>query len=101
MPGYLLHVDATVICAHGGRAQATAPSQRVKVDGKAVVVQPKPHSVLGCPSNVPCLTGQWITASTRIRVERQPVLLRDSQSTCIPNGTPLTVVSTQTRVKGA
>jgi len=25
MPGYLLHVGATVMCMHGGQAQATAP----------------------------------------------------------------------------
>jgi hypothetical protein len=28
------------------------------------------------------------------------VLLQDSQAVCIPNGTPLSVVNTQIRVKG-
>ncbi|UUZ47655.1 hypothetical protein LP420_31520 [Massilia sp. B-10] len=48
MPGYLLHVGATVLCAHGGQAQATAPDPRVKVGGQAVVTQSAPHTVAGC-----------------------------------------------------
>ena len=39
MPGYLLHVGATVICAHGGQAQPTLPNPRVKVMGQPVVTQ--------------------------------------------------------------
>jgi hypothetical protein len=30
----------------------------------------------------------------------QPVLLLDSQAVCAPNGTPLTITVTQTRVTG-
>jgi hypothetical protein len=29
-----------------------------------------------------------------------PVLLQDSQAICVPNGTPLSIVMTQFRVKG-
>ena len=29
MPGFLLHVGATVLCAHGGQAQPTVPNPRV------------------------------------------------------------------------
>ena len=31
MPGFLLHVGATVLCAHGGQAQPTVPNPRVLV----------------------------------------------------------------------
>ena len=34
MPGFLLHVGATVLCAHGGQAQPTAPNPRVLVSGQ-------------------------------------------------------------------
>ncbi len=105
MPGYLLHVGATVICMHGGQAQATAPSPRVKVGGQPIVTQSAPHTIAGCsftpPSgNGPCVTAQWVTASTRVRSSGVPVLLQDSQAVCAPTGTPLVPVLTQTRVTG-
>jgi uncharacterized Zn-binding protein involved in type VI secretion len=106
MPGYLLHMGATVLCAHGGQAQPTATNPRVKVGGQPIVTQSAPYTIAGCPftvppgSPMPCVTGQWITAATRVRASGQPVLLQDSQSICTPNGTPMMVVQTQVRVKG-
>lgn len=105
MPGFLLHQGATVLCAHGGQAQPTVPSPRVKVGGQPIVTQAAPHTVAGCPFNVsgspvPCVTAQWITAAVRVRSMGQPVLLQDSQAVCAPNGTPVNIVVTQVRVKG-
>ena len=42
MPGFILHVGATVICAHAGQAQPTAPNPRVMVGGQPVVTQAAP-----------------------------------------------------------
>jgi hypothetical protein len=105
MPGFLLHQGATVLCAHGGQAQPTAPNPRVKVSGQMIVTQTAPYSVAGCTFNVsgapsPCVTAQWTVAATRVRAGSQPVLLQNSQATCIPNGTPVNIVATQIRVKG-
>lgn len=105
MPGYLLHVGATVLCLHGGQAQATAPNPRVRVGGQPVVTQPAPHAVAGCPFTTPggpqpCITAQWISAATRVRAGGMPVLLQDSQAICTPNGTGVSIVATQVRVKG-
>ena len=105
MPGFLLHQGATVLCLHGGQAQATAPNPRVKVGGQPVVTQAAPHTVAGCPfvsgSNpMPCVTAQWVTGATRVLAGGQPVLLQDSQAVCAPNGTGVNVVMTQVRVKG-
>lgn len=106
MPGFLLHVGATVLCAHGGQAQASAPNPRVKVGGQPVVTQAAPHTVAGCAmppppnGNGPCVSAQWVSAATRVRAGGVPVLLQDSQATCVPTGTPLTIVVTQLRVKG-
>lgn len=105
MPGFLLHVGATILCAHGGQAQATAPSMRVRVAGQPAVVQSSPHSIAGCPFNVsgspvPCVTASWVTGATRVMSQGIPVLLMDSQATCAPNGTPVTITTTQTRVRG-
>ncbi|MEP0546762.1 MAG: PAAR-like protein [Rhodothermales bacterium] len=104
MPGFLLHQGATVLCLHGGQAQATAPSPRVLVGNQPVVTQSAPHTVAGCPfvsgSNpMPCVTAQWVTAATRVLVGGVPVLLQDSQAVCVPNGTGVTIAVTQVRVK--
>ncbi|HTN47552.1 MAG TPA: hypothetical protein VL098_14470 [Flavipsychrobacter sp.] len=106
MPGFLLHVGATVLCSHGGQAQPTSPNPRVLVSGQPIVMQPAPYAIAGCPfttpggSPLPCVTAQWVTAATRITSNGMPVLLMDSQATCIPNGTPVSIVITQTRVTG-
>jgi hypothetical protein len=105
MPGFVLHVGATVLCAHAGQAQPTSPDPRVRVSGQPVVTQPAPYTIAGCPFVVgtapsPCVTAQWITAATRLRAGGRPVLLQDSQAVCTPNGTPLNVVMTQVRVRG-
>jgi hypothetical protein len=105
MPGYLLHVGATVQCAHAGQAQATTPAPRVTVGGQAVVCQPAPWTIAGCSyvvgnTPMPCVTAQWTVAATRVMAGGQPVLLQTSQATCVPNGTPVTIVQTQTRVTG-
>lgn len=104
MPGFLLHVGATVLCAHGGQAQPTAPNPRVLVGGQPTVTMAAPYAVAGCTlpppaaANGPCVTAQWVTAATRVTSNGQPLLLMDSQALCAPTGTPLTVAATQTRV---
>ncbi len=104
MPGFVLHVGATVLCSHGGQAQPTAPSARVLVSGQPVTIQPALYAVAGCPfvppAAGPCVTGQFMTAATRVLAGGAPVLLQDSQATCAPTGTPLVVVVTQLRVRG-
>lgn len=106
MPGYLLNQESKVDCIHGGHAQATQPSPRVKVSNRPVVTQPNPHSVSGCPYTLPgpisspCVTAQWYKAATRVKASGEPVLLKDSQATCTPNGTGVKINKTQTRVKG-
>ena len=75
MPGFLLHVGATVLCAHGGQAQPTAPNPRVLVGGQPSVVMTAPYAVAGCPFApggvpTPCVTAQWMTAATRVDQQR-------------------------------
>jgi len=79
MPGFLVHVNATVQCAHLGVAQPTAPVARVLVS---------------------CATAQWTRGATRVFALGQPVVLLDSQAMCTPTGTPLLILATQTRVTG-
>ncbi len=104
MPGFLVHVGATVMCLHGGQAQPTVPCPRVRVGGQPVVTQPNPYVIAGCAlagtGSPPCVTAQWVTAATRVKAGGQPVLLQDSQAVCSPSGGSLVVVATQVRVKG-
>ena len=104
MPGYLLDQSSTVLCLHGGQAQATVPNPRVKVGGQMTLQQPNPWTVAGCPfmtgtNPMPCVTAQWTTAATRVKSGGLPLLLQDSQAVCAPNGTGVNIVVTQLRVK--
>ncbi len=106
MPGFFLHVGATVLCSHGGQAQATVPNPSVMVSGQLPVTLRSTYVVAGCalpppPSgNGPCVTAQFITSATRVTSNGQPLLLLDSQAICAPTGTPLMIVQTQTRATG-
>jgi hypothetical protein len=106
MPGFLLHVGATVMCMHAGQAQPMVPNPRVRVGGQPIVNQTGPYTVAGCPFStaagpMPCVTAQWVTAALRVRSGGVPVLLQDSQAVCVPTGTGLNVVVTQPRVRGS
>jgi hypothetical protein len=106
MPGFLLHLGATVLCAHAGQATPTVVNPRVTVSGQPTVTLAAPYVVAGCAlppppaANGPCVTAQFVSAATRITSNGQPLLLLDSQAICAPTGTPLLVTVTQTRVSG-
>jgi hypothetical protein len=106
MPGFLVHVGATVLCSHAGQATPTAPNPRVLVSGQPTVTISAPYVVAGCAmppppaGNGPCVTAQWLMGSTRVLSNGQPLVLIDSQAICVPTGTPLLIVATQTRVLG-
>ena len=103
MPGFVVHLGATVLCSHGGQATPTAPNPRVLVSGQPIATQATLYVIAGCPFNVgvawvPCVTGQWLTGAARVLANGVPVTVQASASTCVPNGTPMIPVATQTRV---
>jgi hypothetical protein len=104
MPGFLLHLGATVLCSHAGQAQPTITNPRVTVNGMPTVTIAAPYVIAGCAlppppaANGPCVTAQFVTSATRVTSNGQPLLLLDSQAICVPTGTPLIVAVTQTRV---
>jgi hypothetical protein len=106
MPGFVLHLGATVMCSHGGQAQPTAVQPRVMVMGQPVTTLAAPYVIAGCAlppppaANGPCVTAQFVTAAVRVTSMGLPVLLLDSQAPCVPTSTPLVVTVTQTRVTG-
>jgi len=104
MPGFLLHMGATVLCSHGGQAQPTVPNPRLTVNGMPTVTLSAPYVVAGCAlppppaANGPCVTAQWLVGTTRVLSNGQPLLVQSSQAVCAPSGTPLMIVMTQLRV---
>lgn len=107
MPGPLLHLGATVLCAHAGQAMPGVTSPRVMVSGQPVATLTSPYLVAGCTlppppaANGPCVTAQFVTSALRVVTLGQPVLLMDSQAICAPTGTPLLPTVVQPRVIGS
>jgi hypothetical protein len=106
MPGFFLHLGATVLCSHAGQATPTIPNSRVLVSGQPTVAMTSPYLVAGCTlppplaANGPCVSATFVTGSTRVISNGQPLLLIDSQAICTPTGTPLIPVAVQTRASG-
>jgi hypothetical protein len=106
VPGFLLHLGATVQCAHAGTAVPVATSPRVLASGQPIVTQQDGYTVAGCTlppppaGNGPCVSAQWVRGAVRVFSLGVPVLLLDSQALCAPTGTPLVIGATQTRVTG-
>ena len=103
MPGPILHMGATVICAHGGQAVPTVPSPMVLVSGMPIATITAPYVVAGCAfvpvaGNGPCVTGQWTVGTVRVLSQGQPIAILSGVSTCLPTGTPLIPVAAQARV---
>ena len=103
MPGFILHLGATVTCLHAGQAQPTAPFPRVLVNGQPIVTITAPYVIAGCTfvppgGNGPCITARWVSGATRVLAGGTPVVVQSSQAICAPTGTPLIIATLQTRV---
>jgi hypothetical protein len=104
MPGFMLHSGAAVQCVHLGVAQPTVVNPRVTVSAQPIVTVASPYSIAGCTFPAmstgapPCATAQFMTSAARVTAMGQPVLLIDSQASCVPTGTPLLIITTQLRV---
>jgi hypothetical protein len=102
MPGPILHLGATVICAHGGQATPTVPFPRVLVGGQPVTTLTTPYVVAGCPlpppSGGPCVAAQWVVGATRVLGGGVPVAIQGGSAVCVPTGVPLLPTVVQPRV---
>ena len=99
MSGPALTQGATVLCLHGGQAQATAPLPRVTLGGQAAIGQATTYTVAGCPFTLPsgtpspCVTASWTATALRVKSGGIPLVLQDSTAVCAPHGTGLTIAS--------
>lgn len=108
MPGYLLTLSATVMCAHGGQAKFAAPNPRVKLGGTPVPMSAPPMVIAGCanpppPANIgPCVVGNIIPPTLTVRVKSmgQGLVCQSTQIMGTPTPAPLIIsVPGQFRVK--
>jgi hypothetical protein len=110
MPGFLLHVGATLMCPHGAPAQIISSNARVFVSNQPVATFNDVTLIAGCPFTVPppkpqpCIKVQWLVPAARVLINGQPALFQTSTGLCqspeqIPQGAPIISV-TQPRVKG-
>ena len=113
MPGYLLHIGASVQCTHAAPATATPSAPRVLVSGQPVATVAGLWSVTGCPFQIPappgtvpspCIQVKWAMPSARITVAGSPALLQPGPGTgagvCLaatqaPQGPPVVNVMQQ------
>jgi hypothetical protein len=97
----MLHLGATVLCAHGGQATPTAPVPRVTVSGQPVVTIATQYVVAACgltgTPTPPCLTGQWLVGATRVFAGGAPVAVQSGSSITTPTGTPMLPLGVQPR----
>ena len=109
MPGFLLNMGAVVLCAHGGKANLTAPNPRVKAMGQPVPMSAPPVVIGGCAfppppvANGPCVSATWLPPTLTVRVKSMGMGLvcQSSQALAVPTGTPLQIAfAGQVRVKG-
>ena len=103
MPAPILHIGATVLCAHGGQAIPTVPSPVVMVSGMPIATVAAPWTVAGCSfappaGNGPCVTAQWVVGAVQVLSQGQPVVIMTGVAACVPTGTPLMPVMAQTMV---
>jgi hypothetical protein len=114
MPGFLLHVGATVQCMHAAPATGTTTNTRVFINGQPAVTMTDVFTVAGCPFTIPgpkpqpCVTIRWLPAAAgRVFINGQPAVVRvqgPGPGICqsaeqIPQGLPI-VSAIQTRVFG-
>jgi hypothetical protein len=116
MPGFLLHVGASVQCFHKAAATISPGLPKVLVSGQVVATTSSQVAVLpGCPFQVPapsgtkpqpCVSIKWGTVATKVLVGGNPALLGPAPGVVagicqsaeqIPQGAP-SIITMQTRV---
>jgi hypothetical protein len=102
---FVLHVDATVVCAHRGRANPILPYARVRVSGRPVVTTATEYGITACSlsgsGTPPCATGHFTTGAARVRAGGFFLATMAGYGVCVPTATPLTPTMSQTRVSAS
>lgn len=93
----LLTINATMMCAHGGKATVVPSNLRVKAGGNPVVVLTDMPVIAGCAFTVPpgvptpCVAGKFMTSALRVKIGGIPAVLTNSQALTTGLGPPVPV----------
>jgi hypothetical protein len=108
MPAPVLNVAAQIMCPHGGQAVLTTTNTHLMAGGAPALTMADVHMIAGCPFVIvlkpsPCLRIQWVTGSTRLKVNGVPVLTLASVGLCLspeqaPQGPAIISSPGQTRL---
>jgi hypothetical protein len=110
MSGYVIDGNATIVCPHGGQGTPVTTTTRVGLGGAPPILVSDRVVIAGCAYHVdgapsPCAVVRWLLPSTRLRVDRTPVVLSTSTGLCLsatgaPQGSA-TLTGFQTRVQAS
>lgn len=104
MPGPLVQLGATAMCAHAGMVQFVPSTPRVMLSGSPAITQTDVATVAGCTFPAmssgapPCTSVQWVTAAMRVQANGIPLLVQSATGLGLPTGQPVTIIATQPRV---
>jgi hypothetical protein len=100
---FVLDADATVTCAHGGRANPTLLYERVRLSGRAVITTGTQYGITGCSlsgsGTPPCATGHFTTGAARVRAGGFFLATTTGYGVAVPTASPMTATMSQTRVR--
>jgi hypothetical protein len=110
MPGFLLHVDASVICPHFGKVNGVPSFPKVLLSGQPALTAADKWRVKGCAFTIPpgkpspCDVVRWTGPATKVLIGKEPAVLSLSTGMCFsreqaPQGPPI-VVTSQVKVSG-
>lgn len=102
MPGPILDLSSTVMCAHGGTATPVVPNPRVTAAGSPTVTLSTAYVIAGCALTgtgaPPCVSAQFTLGALRVTSGGVPLIVASGISTCVASGTPLLVVVPEAKV---
>jgi hypothetical protein len=94
MGDLLLSSDSILMCPHGGLiTHVPSTGTTYRISGRPPMLLGDTFVIAGCPFFTggigPCITAQWLTASTKLIVLGRPVLTVNSIGMCMAaNGAP-------------
>jgi uncharacterized Zn-binding protein involved in type VI secretion len=102
--GFVASTDLNIKCPHMGDISVTSRNLKVLINGNSVLSEGDLFIVSSCPRNE-CIKVVWINPSSKVRINGQKVILRESDSMCLnagqsPQG-PSRILAIQNHVTGS
>ena len=88
MPGFILNIASTILCAHGGTAVLLTANAKLLADNAPALIESDVHPVVGCPFTIgpkysPCIRIEWTAGAAQTKVNGSGVLVQSSVGKCL------------------